>query len=394
MKKKILVLLTLMLIIPINTNAKTLGEYKKELNQKEIEYSNKNNDIKQNEQEQTATKNRISEIYDQIEVAEKEMIELNNEIAKLNEDINKKDKEIKEIIKYYAITNGESAYLEYLFSAKSITDFIYRATITEQMSKYNTKLINDMHEMITTNNNNIKKLQSKEESLKSLREELNKKIESLQSEKVTLTEESISILEEVKAAKEVVKYYQEAGCKDDQDVTSCANKQLPPGTKFWRPTITGYVTSEYGYRTHPITGKRGSFHTGLDMSVYRSCGEECRKIHSITNGKVVYTGYNGSMGNYVVINHLVNGKNYSSMYMHMSNIYVSKNDIVNKDTVIGLMGNTGSSTATHLHLTMFTCLYLTESSCKYPGNTVNPRDYINFPSTLYYDFTNRTNYYN
>ena len=59
MKKKILVLLTLMLIIPINTNAKTLGEYKKELNQKEIEYSNKNNDIKQNEQEQTATKNRI-----------------------------------------------------------------------------------------------------------------------------------------------------------------------------------------------------------------------------------------------------------------------------------------------------------------------------------------------
>lgn len=395
MKKRIIILLILcILVIPINTKAKTLSEYKNELNAKENEYKNKENDIKLNEAEQEKTKGRITEIYVELETAEKEIIDLNNDIARLNEEIGKKDKEIKEIIRYYQISNGESAYLEYLFSAKSITDFIYRATITEQMSKYNTKLINDMHAMITTNNENIKKVQAKEDSLKSLREELNQKIAALQSAKVTLTEESISLEEEVKAAKEVVDYYKSQGCKDDQDVSSCANKQLPPGTKFWRPVISGYVTSEYGRRVHPITGKVGSFHSGIDLSVYKSCGTTCLTLYSITNGKVVYTGYNSSMGNYIVMNHLVNGKNYSSIYMHMSKIYVNKGDVVNKDTVVGLMGNTGSSTATHLHLTMLSCLYLTDSKCKYPGNTVNPRDYINFPSGLYNDFTNRTNYYN
>ena len=181
------------------------------------------------------------------------------------------------------------------------------------------------------------------------------------------------------------------GCKDGDEVTTCASKQLPPGTKFYRPVIYGYVTSEYGYRIHPIYGSN-RLHAGIDMSVYKSCSS-CHTIYSVAAGKVVYTGYDSGSGNYIVIHHNINGQYYSSLYMHLARIDVRKGDIVTKDTPIAIMGNTGSSTATHLHLSMFACLYLSDSKCKYPGSTVNPRSYINFPSTLYKDFTNRTTYY-
>lgn len=391
LKYIISVLLLLVLIIPINTNAKTLGQYKKELNELKQKYNDNNNKIKYNEQQIASAKARIGQIFNEIEAGEKEMIELNKQIAQLNEDILKKRDEIKALLKYNQVSKGESAYLEYLFKAKSITDFIYRANVTEQMSNYNKQLINEMNDMIKQNEENIKQLQEKEKQLTSLRDELNQKIAVLNSENNQLSDETISEEEEIKASEEVIKFYEKAGCSDSQDVTTCAAKQLPPGTKFYRPVDYGYVTSEFGYRIHPISGKQ-SFHTGLDMSVYKSCSE-CHNLKSIAAGKVAYTGYNSSMGNYVVIHHNINGQYYSSMYMHMARIDVRKGDIVSKDTIIGRMGNTGSSTATHLHLTMFACLYLSDSKCKYSGSTVNPRNYINFPSGLYRDFTNRNTYY-
>ena len=385
------VLLLLVLIFPINTNAKTLGQYRSELNELEKKYKENKDKIQYNESQIAAAKARINEIYAEIEAGEKEMIELNKQIAQLNEDIIKKREEIKSILKYNQVSKGESAYLEYLFKAKSITDFIYRATVSEQMSNYNKELISEMNAMIKQNEENIKKLQEKEKELTAKREELNQKIAILNSQNITLTDETISEEEEIKASKEVIAFYEKAGCKDGDEVTTCAAKQLPPGTKFYRPMVKGYVTSEYGYRIHPINGGANN-HSGLDMSTYKSCSE-CHKILSVAAGKVAYVGYNSSMGNYIVIHHNVSGHYYSSMYMHLASTNVRKGDVVSKDTQIGVMGNTGWSTAAHLHLTMFACLYLSDSSCKYPGSTVNPRNYINFPSAHYYYFTDRNRYY-
>lgn len=385
------ILLLVILLIPINTNAKTLGQYKSELDELQRKHNDTSNQIQYNESQIAAAKARVNEIYAEIQEGEKEMIELNKQIAQLNEDILKKRDEIKSILKYNQYAKGESAYLEYLFKAKSITDFIYRATVSEQMSNYNKNLINEMNAMIKQNEENIKKLQEKEKELTAKKEELNQKIAILQSQNISLSDESISEEEEIKASKEVIAFYEKAGCKDGDEVTTCAAKQLPPGTKFYRPVTLGYVTSEYGYRIDPL-GSSGQNHTGIDMSTYRSCSE-CHSILSVAPGKVAYTGYNSSMGNYIVIHHNINGQYYSSMYMHLSRIDVRKGDIVTKDTQIGVMGNTGWSTATHLHLTMFACLYLSDSRCKYPGSTVNPRNYVNFPSGLYVDFKNRTTYY-
>ena len=394
MKKRILGIFLVLLMIPISTNAKTLGEYKAELDELERTYADNQAQIARTDEEIAAAKSRVQEIYGEIDTIEADMVSINNEIAKLNEEILSKDKEIKELMKYYQFTNGESAYLEYLFKADSITDFIYRFSITEQLSKYNDKLIKEMQDLIEKNNENIKNLQEKEVSLKELQEELKAQLIILGNQRAELGDESISIQEEIDAQKAIVKQYEDLGCEEDQDVSSCGRQALPIGTKFYRPLTTGYITDEYGTRYDPFTGEWGQFHSGTDMSTYRSC-YDCMKIYSVGTGVVGTTGYTSYWGNYVIVWHNINGQNYSSLYMHLSEIYVSPWQEVTKDTVLGYMGTTGYSTATHLHLTILTChLWKPGDSCSYPEDTVDSRGYINYPSSFYVDWNDRINYYN
>ena len=84
------ILLLVILLIPINTNAKTLGQYKSELDELQRKHNDTSNQIQYNESQIAAAKARVNEIYAEIAEGEKEMIELNKQIAQLNEDILKK----------------------------------------------------------------------------------------------------------------------------------------------------------------------------------------------------------------------------------------------------------------------------------------------------------------
>ena len=141
LRKIFITLISIALLIPINVSAKTLGDLKNEYDALEAAYREKEQEIEENKQEQNNTSNRIDQIYGEISAAEKEIEDLNARISELNQKIAEKDKQIKSVIKYYQVSNGESELLEYLFSASSITDFIYRATVTEQLSRYNSNLI-------------------------------------------------------------------------------------------------------------------------------------------------------------------------------------------------------------------------------------------------------------
>ena len=90
-------------------------------------------------------------------------------------------------------------------------------------------------------------------------------------------------------------------------------------------------------------------------------------------------------GLYVVIQHNINGRIYTSLYGHLRSINVKQYQIVSKDTVIGLMGSTGRSTGPHVHLN----ICLGERACQSLSETVDPRNYINFPAhyTWYRDRT-------
>ena len=102
------------------------------------------------------------------------------------------------------------------------------------------------------------------------------------------------------------------------------------------------------YRISSYFGPRwGSWHYGIDIT---GTGHGS-PIYAIQNGNVIRTGTRGDMGNHVMITH---NNGYNSVYMHLSKILVNPGDTVVKGQIIGLMGSTGRSTGTHLHLGVWT----------------------------------------
>ena len=110
------------------------------------------------------------------------------------------------------------------------------------------------------------------------------------------------------------------------------------------------VTSPYGYRRDPFTGKR-SWHNGLDL---RAKNEPA---YAMMDGIVEKVGYDNRSGNYVTLKH----GNFCISYCHLSSVIVGKGERVFSGTIVGVTGNTGRSTGCHLHLT-----------CKKDGKSVNP----------------------
>lgn len=110
------------------------------------------------------------------------------------------------------------------------------------------------------------------------------------------------------------------------------------------------VTSPYGYRRDPFTGKL-SWHNGLDL---RAKNEPA---YAMMDGIVEKVGYDNRSGNYVTLRH----GNYRVSYCHLSSIIVRKGEYVYPGIIVGVTGNTGRSTGCHLHLT-----------CKKDGKSVNP----------------------
>ena len=101
-----------------------------------------------------------------------------------------------------------------------------------------------------------------------------------------------------------------------------------------------YVTSNYGWRIHPITGEK-DLHRGIDIGL--PAGTE---IQSVQDGTVTFAGYSGDYGNVVIIE---NDKGITTKYAHCDSILVSEGQKVKTGDIIATVGNTGSSTGPHLH---------------------------------------------
>ncbi len=107
------------------------------------------------------------------------------------------------------------------------------------------------------------------------------------------------------------------------------------------------VTSDYGRRTHPISGASNSYHSGIDMAAPQGS-----PVYAIAPGKVVTSQFNNSYGFYIVIAHDIDydgNDDYFSLYAHNSELLVAVGDQVSGGQQIAKVGSTGNSTGPHLH---------------------------------------------
>ena len=120
--------------------------------------------------------------------------------------------------------------------------------------------------------------------------------------------------------------------------------------------VGGRISSEYGYRVHPISGS-SRLHAGMDIAAGTGT-----PIGAAGSGTVIFAGWRGGYGNTIIIDH---GGGITTLYGHQSRLGASSGQSVSTGQVIGYVGSTGYSTGPHLHWEV-----------RVGGSPTNPRGYI------------------
>lgn len=123
------------------------------------------------------------------------------------------------------------------------------------------------------------------------------------------------------------------------------------------------VTCEFGRKGDWIAG----YHTGIDL-----VGLDSKEVYSTLNGIVKKIAFDNSYGNYIVI---LDENGYFHWFCHLDKIYVSTEQKVFRETIIGIMGATGNVTGAHLHYE------IRNSSNKY-GDVINPVEHLKIPNVV------------
>lgn len=121
--------------------------------------------------------------------------------------------------------------------------------------------------------------------------------------------------------------------------------------------LVGNITSRFAEREDPFGSEAIEYHKGIDISA-----SESTSIKSYLDGTVEKVDYNSSYGNYLIIRH---SEDMQTLYAHCEKIHVNEGDAVSCGDVIAKAGNTGRSTATHLHFEV-----------RIDGVAVDPEDYL------------------
>ena len=394
-----IITIMLLCVIPFSrVEAATLKSYREELNSLKKKYEENESMKKKTEAEISKTQGEISSLMNQIDELNGEIDEINADIDKRNEEIGKMHEEIGSILHYYQVTSVQNMFYEYVFNAKNYTDFIYRFAITEQLSQYREKTINEYNKLIEENKKKVSEIASKKVELSKLEDQARGKYDSLNGQLTGITSAGVSLKDEIAEMEKKVNTYQNTyKCKETEEISECVYRYNHPTVKkttggSHNITVASssgfYLPISYWTKTYPFL----HHDKGFDFST-----PEGQEVHHVADGIVSEIWYHYKCGgNMIWIVHNVNGKKYTSAYYHLKKYYVKIGDKVSHNDVIGLSGgiskgnsyNTydGCTTGPHLHLQLATGWYDPNSmfAGSYSGyytfdaNSFNPLNVISY----------------
>ena len=334
------------------------------------------------------SKNDLSAFVTQLD---NNVSDIEDKISQLNDDIDKKTKEIDQSRKeleeaeqvkadqYAAMKKrvkalyeqGDDYYLELLITAHGFGDFLNNMENINKLADYDSRMYAQYQQTVDYCEACKAKLEAEEEVLeetKQAAEDEKKAVEELIAEKekeITAYENDINNKEaaikayeqELAVTSSVISELEKAVAAERAKLNT--NRTYDGGMFCWPAPSFTRVSSEYGYRVHPILGVQ-KFHNGVDLAA--PGGSD---ILAAYDGTVVAAAYNDTMGNYVMIDH---GGELYTIYMHASKLLCSAGQNVSRGQRIALVGTTGRSTGNHLHFTV-----------RLNGQYVSPWNYIPHP---------------
>lgn len=368
---------SILTVLPaFNANAKTAQEKVNESVKKQGEIKQQINETKQKKEANMAVKEEIdrevTELQKKIDVLVADIDESNKKIAKKTEELNIAQENCdKQYDAYCAraeilLDRGSVSYLEIIIKADSFSDFITRLTLIREITEYDNNRLKELKAYVAEVEELKKELEKENEKLVSLKKDEDSKMSVLaqkQAESQAIIDklsgdidsfESALAAQEraesaaraeiarlVAAAEAAARQKSQASAKSSSSSSSSSSSAASTGGAMAWPSASTRISSPYGTRVHPVTGKIKT-HAGLDIDAAHGTN-----VYAAQSGTVIVAGWNsGGYGNYVVIDH---GGGLSTLYAHCSSLNVSTGQSVSKGQVIAKCGSTGLSTGPHVH---------------------------------------------
>lgn len=274
--------------------------------------------------------------------------------------------------------NGRLSYLDVVVGAKDFSDFANRVEMLKRIIDADIKLIDSIkteREEITNRKAILEQDRAKvvelENKAKEAQAVIQKKkdeqtaiLNKAQSDKATAEQLEASLQESSNAIRALLQQRQAERAAAAAAAAVAAqggggggsSAAYVQGTGQLSWPVNGVITSDFGWRTHPIFGRQ-ILHSGMDIGV-----DEGTPVHSADGGVVVYSGWMDGYGYAVVVDH---GNGMSTLYGHNSDLAVSEGQTVSKGSVIAYAGSTGNSTGPHVHFEV-----------RINGDPVDPAGYL------------------
>lgn len=282
------------------------------------------------------------EVKGQLDTVEGKIDENTELLERTQADLKQKNKKLQKRVRDIYI-NGQISYIDVLFGAKDISDLMSRMDVLKRIIKHDYDLIMKVKEEKAVVEKAREQLQQdKDEAEKLVAEAESKKemVESKEAEQQELLDQAIydrdtseRAYEELMAASEEV-----ANMIRRSQMSAYSGAPAGAGGMIW--PLSGPITSEFGWRTHPIFGT-ARYHSGLDIG-----GDYGLPIYAAASGTVIYAGWISGYGNAVIIDH---GGGITTLYGHNDSLNVSEGESVSQGQVIAMCGSTGNSTGPHCH---------------------------------------------
>ncbi len=294
----------------------------------------------------------VEEIQQNISAKESEISETESEIQQLKADMQERQDGLNARLRTM-YKNGSVGYLDVLLGSGSISEFLNNLEMIQRIYQ------NDQDAMVELQEQHDL-LESKQEVLANERAALSEeqqaeqvKMEELEEDKAALQKKLDGLNAEADAiTAEIVKRQQ---ANSNKNKNNGSRPSYSGGAMGW-PCDSRIITSEFGYRIHPITGIYTG-HTGMDIGCSMN-----DPVYASEDGTVILAEWYGGYGYAVVIDH---GSGISTLYGHNDYLIAKEGDSVKRGQVIASAGSTGWSTGPHVHFEV-----------RVNGEYVDPRGYL------------------
>lgn len=320
----------------------------------------------------------IGTVYEQLhaiqrdlDTATAELKQVQAERIQLDKDITKTEAELKEAqarlqsrekVFYKRVRdiyiNGRLSYLDVVVGSKDFSDFANRMEMLKRILQSDMDLINTIkteREDIASKKAKLEENRAKVLELEKVAQEKQNLINQKKAERQAVLERAMNDRDTAERAynelmassASITAMLQQRAAERAAAAAAAASQGGGGGGATWvqgtgqlAAPVVAPITSDFGWRIHPIYGTR-RLHAGTDFGV-----DEGTPVHAADGGVVVEAGWVSGYGYTVIIDH---GNGMSTLYAHNSDVAVSPGQTVSKGQVVSYSGNTGGSTGPHLH---------------------------------------------